>query len=167
MPLSHANTECNGFELDPDLHATSAVVQQGIDLWQTKRGGRFAPSREAFSLRDTRAIAPHLQFIELIDEGPGYRQRLTGTAIVTQLKEDPTGKVYAYPSDDPVVQRMQHAIAWVVENRKPLRTFAPRTALSGQEFFSHETAFLPLSNDGRTIDMLALVSAFKSGATRA
>jgi hypothetical protein len=167
MPLSQANIDGNGFELDPELRAVSAVVKDGIALWQAKRGERFAPSREAFSLRDTRSIAPHLQFIELIDGGPGYRQRLTGTAIVMQLKEDPTGKVYEHPSDDPVVQRMQHAIAWVMKNRKPLRTFAPRTALSGQEFFSHETAFLPLSSDGLTIDMLALVSTFKSGAADA
>jgi hypothetical protein len=149
------------FELDPQLRCVAPVIKAGLAFWEERRQGRLAPTRTDFSLRDTKAIARNLQIIELIGSGPGYRQRLTGTSIVEQLKEDPTGNSYEWPNDDPVTKRMQRAVAWVIANKKPLRTFAHRTALPGQDFFSHETLFLPLSNEGKRIDMLALVSSFQ------
>jgi hypothetical protein len=148
------------FELDPQLKVVAKSVKQGLAFWKEKRGQRLAPGRDQFSLRETKHFAPHLQILELLDNGRAYRQRLTGTALVAQLKYDPTGSVYDYSSADAVVHRMLRAIGWVVEHKTPLRTVAHRTALSGQDFMTHETVFLPLSSDGKTIDMMAVVSAF-------
>ena len=148
------------FELDPQIDARAAQIKKAMEFWNAKKGSRVAPSRDQFNLRETLAFAPHLQILDLLDDGEGYHQRLTGTAIVAQLKEDPTGRTYRASSPDPVVQRMMIAIRWVLANRKPLRTVAHRTALPGQDFVHHETLFLPLSSDGDRIDMMAVVSAF-------
>jgi hypothetical protein len=32
--------------------------------------------------------------------------------------------------------------------------------MEGRDFLAHETIFLPLSSDGETIDMMAIVGAF-------
>ena len=148
------------FELDPQIHAQAAQIRKALEFWLAKKDSRIAPSRDQFNLRETLAFAPHLQILDPLDDGEGYRQRLTGTAIVAQLKEDPTGRTYRASSPDPTVQRMMAAIRWVLANRKPLRTVAHRTALPGQDFVRHETLFLPLSSDDSRIDMMAVVSSF-------
>jgi hypothetical protein len=103
---------------------------------------------------------PHLQIFELIDGGPAYRVKLFGTAIVDQIKEDPTGETFDESSSRRVVHRVLRALRWVIDNRKPLRTFATRTAVEGQDFLAHETVFLPLSSDGQSIDRAVVVGVF-------
>lgn len=148
------------FELDPALLLEAVQLKKAHDFWGVKKGQRLAPSRDQFNLRETLSFAPHLQILDLLEQAQGYRQRLTGTAVVAQLKEDPTGRTYLATSEDPIVRRMMTAIRWVLENKEPLRTVAHRTALPGQDFVRHETLFLPLSSDDRHIDMMAVVSSF-------
>ena len=148
------------FELDPALLLKTKQHTKAHDFWGVKKGQRLAPSRDQFNLRDTLSFAPHLQILDLLEQAQGYRQRLTGTAVVAQLKEDPSGLTYLATSEDPSVRRMMTAIRWVLENKEPLRTVAHRTALPGQDFVRHETLFLPLSSDDRHIDMMAVVSSF-------
>jgi hypothetical protein len=150
-----------GFVLDPDLKVEAPQIREALAFWNRARGDAFAPSRAAFGLRETRAFAPNLQILEICDGGRAYRTRLCGTAIVKQLGHDPTGQLFDSTSLRPVVRRMLQAIAFVREQRRPLRTFAPRTALEGQDFVSHETIFLPLSSDGREIDLIATVGVFR------
>jgi hypothetical protein len=155
------------FQLDPDLRAEASQIINALAFWNSRKGSRVAPSRDQFGLRETIAFAPWLQILDIYDQGRRYRQRLTGTAIVAQLKEDPTQRTYDASSDDLVVQRMATALCWVVANRKPLRTVAHPTAVPQQDFVRHETLFLPLSSDGETIDQMAVVSAFRPMAKSA
>ncbi|HTP75535.1 MAG TPA: PAS domain-containing protein [Rhizomicrobium sp.] len=155
------------FELDPQLRVQAPQIKAALAFWTAKRGDRPMPTRDQFSLRETLGFAPHLQLLDLQDNGNAYRQRLTGTAIVAQLKTDPTGQIFDAASTDPVVHRMLQAVRWVIANRKPLRTVAHRTALAGQDFMKHETLFLPLSSDGSALDMLAVVSDFSAASAPA
>lgn len=153
------------FELDPSLSAVDPKIKQAIYYWLAKRGDRLAPTRADINPREIKAFLPHFQVLELIDGGRAYRPRLMGTAIVETIKQDITGRLFDDASPHPAAHRALRAIRWVLEHKKPLRTFAHRTAIEGQEFLSHETAFLPLSNDGKTIDMMAVVGVFSPAVT--
>jgi hypothetical protein len=148
------------FKLDPSLNATDPKIIEAIRYWSAKRGERLAPARADLNPREIKTFLPNLQIFEIIDGGRAFRPRLMGTAIIAAIKEDTTNQVFDGTSARPVVQRTLRAIRWVLEHKKPLRTFAQRTAVEGQDFLAHETAFLPLSNDGKTIDMVAVVGVF-------
>jgi hypothetical protein len=148
------------FLLDPSLTTANPVIDHAIRLWQEARGTRFAPARGDIVLRQAKAFLPHLQIFELVDGGPAYRVRLMGTAIVKALADDSTGKTFDHNTQRPVVHRVLRAIDWVTKHRAPLRTFTPRTAFEGRDFLAHETVFLPLSSDGQSIDMIAVVGVF-------
>jgi hypothetical protein len=166
MPLTARKAvEDPDFLLDPSLTASHPIIDHAIRFWRDKRGARLAPARGDIGLRESKAFLPHLQIFELIDGGPAYRVRLMGTAIVKALGEDSTGKVFDRSSSRPVVRRVLRAIEWVLKHREPLRTFTPHTAFEGRDFFAHETAFLPLSSDGRSIDMIAIVGVFLPAPT--
>lgn len=152
--------ESSGFELDPALNAVDPKIKKAIAYWLMKRGDRLAPTRADINPREIKDFLPHFQLLELVDGGPAYRPRLMGTAIVEAMKEDITGRLFDETTPRPAAQRALRAVRWVIENKAPLRTFAPRTAVEGQEFLSHESVFLPLSTDGKTIDLLAVVGVF-------
>ena len=148
------------FHLDPLLAAVDPKIVQAIAYWQSKRGARVAPTRDEIDAREAKAFLPHLQILETVDGGRAYRPRLVGTPIAAQIKENIVGHVFDATSPRRVVHRVLRALRWVLDHRKPLRTFAKRTALEGQDFIAHETVFLPLSSDGETIDMVASVGVF-------
>lgn len=157
MPLGDTQ-----FHFDPQLQAADPKIKQAIAYWSEKCGARFAPTRRDIEPRECKPFLSHLQIFDVIDGGRAYRPRLIGTAIVKQLNEDPTGQVFDDASPRPVVHRVLEAIRWVVQQRIPLRTFATRTAVETLGFLAHETVFLPLSNDGATIDMIMVVGVFSA-----
>lgn len=152
------------FVLDPSLAAVDPKIKQALDYWNAVRGERFAPARGEIDPREAKAFLPHLQIFDILDGGRAFRPRLVGTAITRTLKEDPTGRVFDDSSPQKAARRTLRAIRWTLEHRKPLRTFATRTAVESQDFLSHETIFLPLSSDGQTIDMMAIVGVFSPAA---
>ena len=153
------------FQLDPDLRASDPKIREAIAYWQAKRGHRLAPARSEIHAREITNFLPHLQIFEVIGGGRTYRPRLIGTEIVSQIEEDTTGQIFDESSTRLVVHRVLRAIRWVVEHKKPLRTFTRRTAVETREFLTHETVFLPLSSNGETIDMMAVVGVFAPAQT--
>jgi hypothetical protein len=149
-----------GFKLDPSLTAVNSKIRDAIAYWKAKRGDRLAPMREDMNPREIKSFLPNFQIRELVDGGPAYRARLMGTAIVAAMKEDITGHLFDETTQRPAARRALRAVRWVIEHKEPLRTFAERTAVEGQDFLSHESVFLPLSSDGKTIDQLAVVGVF-------
>jgi len=149
-----------GFLFDPSLAVVDPNIRAAIAYWEAKRGARFAPSRSDLSAREAKHFLPHLQIFEILEDGLAYRPRLIGTSAVAQIGEDSTGQLFDSSSTRAVVHRVLRAHCWVLKHRKPLRTFAKRTAMEGRDFLAHETIFLPLSSDGETIDMMAIVGAF-------
>jgi hypothetical protein len=149
------------FLIDETLALNDPILKQAFEYWKAKRGDRLAPTRADINPREAKALLPHMQLIDVLDGGRAVRTRLIGTTVARALKVDPTGQLFDDTSAHHAVRRMLLAVRWVVGHRKPLRTFAERTAIEDMSFLSHETVLLPLSNDGTVIDMIAVVSAFK------
>ncbi len=148
------------FLLDETLAIIDDKLREALDYWTSKRGDRIAPARRDIDARESKFFLPHLQLFDVVDGGRAIRARLIGTAIARLLPDDPTGRKFDDSSPRPVVHRALTAVRWVIAHRKPLRTYTARTALEEKTFLSHETLFLPLSSDGATIDMIAVVGVF-------
>jgi len=149
------------FLIDETLALSEPKLEQALAYWRTKCGDRLAPTRADIDAREAKAFLPDMQLYEVLDGGRSIRARLVGTAVVRLANDDVTGQDFDDTSPRRIVHRLLRAVRWVVEHRKPLRAFAERSALENKEFLASESLLLPLSNDGTTIDMIAIVGVFK------
>ena len=98
-------------------------------------------------------------------EGPlRYRYRLIGTHVVDASGEDRTGRYFddvSFFKLNPVVTRQYDA---VVANGRPLYSLEPFTNLRTGSTYEVDRLLLPLSSDGKRVDMVMVLFQFKTGA---
>lgn len=123
------------------------------DYWETKRGTRSFPARADIDPLDLRDLLPNIFIVDVLDEAPHFRYRLSGGNVDEIHGQNLTGKS---PRDIKTAE-----IAAVVEEqyRAALAERRPRCdhvkLLARDETYWHfERLILPLSDDGQTINML-------------
>jgi len=92
------------------------------------------------------------------------RYRLIGTQVVAATGEDRTGKTFenvGFIKTNPVVLEQYNCVA---ENGRPLHSLEPFTNFATGGTYDVDRLLLPLSDDGRTVDMLIVLFHFKTGA---
>lgn len=124
-----------------------------FDYWQGKRRGRFAPSRGDIDPAQLTFILPFLYLVDVVGSPPRFRYRLAGTGIVTEYGGEITGKF----ADEIDLDEKQAAIiaeyARVVRDGKPASSRWSYTKHDDRHL-TYEHLILPLSSDGRSVDML-------------
>ena len=142
---------------DPDL-------VQFYDYWASLCGDRPMPSRKDVDpLQITPSHLPNLMLIDVLQDPRRYRYRLVGTNIVTASGEDRTGRIFedvGFFKIHPVVLQQYNR---VVETGKPFHSLEPFTNFRTGNDYDVDRLLLPLSSDGRHVDMLMVFFKFKSG----
>lgn len=141
-----------------DLPLTGASIDSPLlrDLfhyWQGLWRGDRLPGRRDIDPADLRPILPYLFLVDVEPEPAGLRFRLVGTALVTRLRHDPTGRPVreAFPAADwPAIEPDYRA---AIDDRRPI---CRKVDLHGPDSRSHsyERLLLPLAADGFAVDML-------------
>ena len=135
------------------------------DYWTSLRGDRAIPSRaDVDPLHIPREFLPNLMLIDVLREPRRYRYRLIGTQVVAASGEDRTGQTFenvGFIKAHPVVLEQYNC---VVENARPLHSLEPFTNFATGASYDVDRLLLPLSSDGRTVDMLMVLFRFKTGA---
>lgn len=148
------------FELDPGLRLQSPLLVDMLRYWREKCGGRTMASRADIDPVDP-ALRPHLGFVVLTDvEATRFRFRLIGSALTAIVGRDATGQYLdeIYSAAD--YEYMIAAYRWVVAQRKPLR-ITGNLHHADHSWIDMESIDLPLSSDGRTVDMIMTRSVLK------
>ncbi len=148
------------FELDPGLSFQSPLLVDMLRYWQEKCGGRSMASRADIDPVDP-ALRPHLGFVVLTDvEATRFRFRLIGSALTAIVGRDATGQYLdeIYSAAD--YEYMIAAYRWVVAQRKPLR-ITGNLHRADRSWIDMESIDLPLSSDGRSVDMIMTRSVLK------
>jgi hypothetical protein len=148
-----------GSEVDPThlRHPTLAFLRA---YWDSKRRGRAMPARADI---DPAEMKEHLGWIILADVLPDladFRYRLIGTRVTQYFRRDVTGKTLteSYTAYGPAALKMALAVyRKVARDRVVLRTFGDIGWL-GKDFSEFDQLFVPLSDDGITVNMI--LSAF-------
>ncbi|HEX7005586.1 MAG TPA: PAS domain-containing protein [Alphaproteobacteria bacterium] len=129
------------------------VLKALLDYWLEKKGDRRAPSRSDI---DPLEIAPLLPFVMLIgvERTPlRFHYRLVGTEIVRNIGDDLTGhyldEYVRLGRDAPMVRDYARVAAW----GPPVCAVWEYTRDDGRHV-RYERLALPLSRDGKTVDML-------------
>jgi hypothetical protein len=143
-----------------DSEPTDPLLRQLLDYWTKKKGERIAPSRVDVDPGQIRALLPNVFLVERLGDPPRYRYRLVGTTIVKDFGEEITGRYLDEVDFDFVTSRVVSEYDRAAKEHQPIASKWSYTKQSGRQM-TYERLILPLSSDGRTVDM------FLCGATGA
>jgi len=135
-------------------------LQKLYDYWLRKRGTRFAPKRADMNPEDLKYILSYMYILDV--RGPPYRFRfrLAGTDLVREYGGEVTGKFADEIDLDEVGNLILDEYASVARDGRPIATHWHYTKNDGREL-EYEHLILPLSADGKKIDMLFGAAAIK------
>jgi len=156
-------TASGGIEIDPKelKHPTLAFLR---DYWNEARGSRAMPSRA--DIRPA-ALKDHLGWIVMIDVLPDdFRYRLIGTLITEYFFWDATGKTVreAFAKQPAIVcDAVLGVYRCVVESRVPVRAYGDM-GWAGKGIEACEAVYLPLSDDGNSVNMILQAFVFDEKA---
>jgi hypothetical protein len=132
--------------VDTEWPATIAVLRdpqmQALHTyWLAKCGARAMPAREDI---DPSEIKPPNR----------YRIRLVGTAVVDFLGREITGQMAGAHMPPDAERTMYRILDTVAETRAPVFRAGKAYWSSEKAFYDFEACFLPLSRDGRAVNLI-------------
>jgi hypothetical protein len=138
---------------------TDPRLKRFLAYLEAKRGDRPFAARRDIDPAELTYILPQMLLIDVLHEPLRFRYRLVGTGLVTWRGYDLTGK----PVDDhPLPKLREQALLRYRE------TVERRVATGGTYDIEldgrrrrYQTVRVPLSEDGKTINMLAIASVFE------
>ncbi len=142
-------------EIDPQnrQHPTLAFLR---NYWDRCRGNRAMPSRADISPSD---MKEHLGWVLLLDVLPGaedFRFRTVGTRVTEYFLQDATGKTIKEafaPFGEDTVKAVLATHRKVAREGIVLRVYGG-ASLFGRAFLDFDAIYLPLSEDGATVNMI-------------
>lgn len=152
---------------DHEGAVTSPALLAGRAMWEQLRGDRPMPSRADFDPADApRSILPHIMLVE-IHRAPDirFRFRLIGTHITSIMDRDSTGRWLDELYNEREYEVVTTGYFRAMESLRPVSTLA-RAPSADRSFLEIEAVDLPLSPDGRTVDMIMTFCHIHSPAPR-
>lgn len=130
--------------------------------WRGKRRGDLLPGRRDIDPLDFPRQMPRVALIDVLrDESPvHFRYRLAGTEIGDRAGRDPTGKRFDELYRGAYLEQALETYWAILEDGQPHFSRRVFPLIEGREYLQYARLILPLAADGRTIDMLLLVTAY-------
>jgi hypothetical protein len=126
--------------------------------WLEKCGDRTMPARSDIDpVEMPRRLLPGICIVDVVTDERRYVYRLVGTGDAEVRGNDPTGKSVLEGFFGPSAEDALSCYDKVVKSRAPFLDAAPFTAPSGK-YVNEETLFLPLSDDGMTVNKILVFS---------
>ncbi|MGO8918746.1 MAG: PAS domain-containing protein [Stellaceae bacterium] len=120
--------------------------------WDERRQGREFPARSDLDPLDFRYALGHVMLLDVLGDPLRFRFRLHGSVLAQRAGYDMTGKLADDLPDPTNRERLIERCRALVAARQPLAVINER--ILGRRRFGYEVVWLPLGEDGRTIDML-------------
>jgi hypothetical protein len=121
--------------------------------WLAKRGDRSMPARADIDPTEIKTLLPYLTLHDMAPPNR-YRIRLVGTAIVDFVGRDFTGKQAGTEMPPEAARTMHLLLDTVAETRLPLFRAGKAWWWKEKAYRDFEACFLPLSADGKTVNMI-------------
>lgn len=141
----------------------NAIVRTGANYWRMLRGERKIPARRDLSPRELRAILRHVVLLKVIDGGRDFEYRITGDAHVQayglNFNNMRLSMIEAASPDFGKMMRGLYEHVRVTADPFAVRGWVGREVKDAR-FVYFESVFLPLGDDGETVDHIACVSVY-------
>jgi hypothetical protein len=148
---------CGSDRMPAALAGCHESLRMLYSYWDEKRGQREMPGRADIDPVDLKPLLPLLCLVDLVKDERRYVYRLVGTRDVEMRGHNPTGKAVGEAYYGESAAQTTAYFDRVVATRRPLLyrgTFRPWPT----RIETDEVIYLPLSRDGREIDMIMLYS---------
>jgi hypothetical protein len=144
---------------EPLLALRSPVNRMSYEYWKQKRGNRAMPARRDIDPAEIPKILPHVFLLDVRQQPLDFRYRLIGTKMDEHMLDRYTGLwMSQIPHQKPPSRIWANCRKVALEGR-PLAGDTPYIG-RGKEFLTTEDLLMPLSDDGRTVEMLFVTVAF-------
>jgi hypothetical protein len=139
----------------PCSRPTAKALLSLTDYWRGKRVGGALPSRDAIDPTEIIAHLPWMFMADVVDGGADYRYRLIGTSIVSANYRDVTGRSFRELYSDPTkLEAARIGFDLARSTCAPAYTSGRAFWRPGWTYDHFESAFLPLSSDGKTVNII-------------
>ena len=132
---------------------TSPVLRRLRDYWLALKGDREMPARQDIDPLDIPSLLPNTFLVDVIGAPPQFRYRLIGTRVTEIANRDATGRFLDEDLYGADTERMLTAYWEMMAARAPA---AVREIVQfvRKDWIKVEALLMPLSTDGRDIDMV-------------
>lgn len=138
-----------------DLRSTNLRALYGY--WLDQRGARSFPTRADIKPSEIKYALRDITLADVIGGGRDYHIRLAGSRITQVFGKDFTG-LRANESGLPDLRRFALYCRAMCVRRAPIRIHSRNAGAESYRYLEGENIVLPLSSDGRTIDMVLMGS---------
>ena len=136
-----------------------------LEYWRAKKGNRLAPTRSEIDPVEIKQLLPRIMLATVTrrgEEPPEFQYRLSGTGICNIHGQEMTGQG---PLDLQPQEFGELVHAHYLEALDRKTPMAHAIALqSGDKSGAYARIILPLSNDGKLVDMLLIVDSEKQNS---
>ena len=143
-------------------HPTLAFL---YNYWNTKRGTRALPSRSDIKPSELREHLGWIMIVEALPDLSEFRYRLVGTLVAQYFQSDSTGKTVAQmfaASGEAAIRAVQSTFRKTARDKVVIRCYGDAKWV-GPHFEDFDSIFLPLSDDGETVNMILHAFVFDKG----
>jgi hypothetical protein len=130
----------------------SPALLQLYNYWDSRREGRNYPSRRHLDPTDFPYALGKVFLVDVLCEPLRFQYRLFGTHLVDCARYDLTGKLAEDIPSPEMREFFQESYGLVIKHREPFHSIGERILDGHTHRF--EVALMPLSNNGRKIDMI-------------
>lgn len=147
-----------------DLNSATPLLRQAYDYWLAKCGNRSMPARADLDPAEITPLLPNVILMDVLrDTKPGwpldFRYRLIGTRVDAMMNGRYTGmRMSEMPHQQPG-SRIWGSLQTVTEQGRPQINRVPYVG-QHKDFITVVDMVMPLSGDGRQVDMLFCVVEF-------
>lgn len=129
------------------------------EYWDSKRGDRRAPTRVEIDPTDIPDLLGYVNLFEVREEPRDFRVRLNGTAVADMLGQDVTGRWCSEVTSGEDALRCKQAFDLCVDQWVPVLV-QTSLAFCGKPHAGQTIVALPLSGDGRRVDMMITAHSY-------
>jgi len=148
------------WDLDKVPAGCSEKIRRFIDYWRAQHDGDMLPGRQHIDPIDFPDLLPNIRLIDVVGDPPRFKVRLTGERVSDHFGRSLTGQYF----DDvfPQFENRESCKAFIktMENRRPYWNLGVCDLNPEKDFVPFERLVLPLASDGKTVDLLLVLSLF-------
>ena len=136
----------------------SPILRRFFQYYLEKRGDRAFPARADLDPVEFPYALGDITLVNVLYDPLDFRFRLDGSRHVERFGFDLTGRSlseFPYPE---MRKAIFESYKEIIDHREPRRYY--RELESAGRWFRYETLLLPLSSDGKTIDMIVSAISF-------
>lgn len=145
----------------PPLLTESPLLSDAIQYWRSIKNGETLPGRKDFDPVSIPQLLPYTNLVDVVlsADTHRFRHRLNGTELVERFGQDNKGRWFEdiYTSKHLAVQLQAYRTA-VKEQIATLGTIS--MPLSSGSVMRYNRLIMPLSADGKSVDMLFIIFEF-------